>query len=581
MRPISTRTFARASLILAGLMFVVPFLQPYHIYPLTSFYNEWLAFALGLAAALLLAKKECAAELALPAVALAPLGLLIVLALQAALGRVTYLEQASTAAFYSVWALLLMLLGAALRRELGLTALAETLAWCLVVGGAMNAAIGVLQHFQIHTPFDFLVSRKTAQAVFGDLAQPNHFADYMALALASAAYLYAREKLPGVLAVVLVSIFLPVLALTGSRSPWLYLSLFVVLTAVFSRYCRAAAGRRLVLFVMWLTPGFALAQWVVTLSFFQPPQQEMLVTSAQRLFEVASGIAVRWQLYREAWAIFLNAPLLGAGFGQFAWHHFEYQALFGGVAGAQAPFNNAHNIVLHLLAETGIAGTLPVLAAAGIWLTGLRRETLDLQHWWLLAVLGVVGIHSMLEFPLWYSYFLGPVALLLGAGSTRLITLRLARAGRWPMTALLAFACFQAVVVIPPYRDFERLVFATRNPDTIQVANALAQAEHEPMLRPYVETVLSYGIVVSEDHLQDKLAFNQRVMQFAAWPDMVYRQALLLALAGEQAAARHRFEQAARVNPEEIPRAVAALEELDRRYPGKFKPLLELATAKR
>jgi len=43
---------AQASLILTGLMFVVPFLQPYHRFPIPSFYGEWLAFALGLAAGL-------------------------------------------------------------------------------------------------------------------------------------------------------------------------------------------------------------------------------------------------------------------------------------------------------------------------------------------------------------------------------------------------------------------------------------------------------------------------------------------------------------------------------------------------
>mgnify|MGYP000340685342 CR=1 FL=1 len=40
--------FARFSLLCTVLLCTLPFLQPYHLYPLTTFYSEWLAFALGL-----------------------------------------------------------------------------------------------------------------------------------------------------------------------------------------------------------------------------------------------------------------------------------------------------------------------------------------------------------------------------------------------------------------------------------------------------------------------------------------------------------------------------------------------------
>lgn len=42
---------ALVALVLGGVGSALPFPQPYHRYPLTAFYNEWLAFALGLGAA--------------------------------------------------------------------------------------------------------------------------------------------------------------------------------------------------------------------------------------------------------------------------------------------------------------------------------------------------------------------------------------------------------------------------------------------------------------------------------------------------------------------------------------------------
>jgi hypothetical protein len=60
---------------------------------------------------------------------------------------------------------------------------------------------------------------------------------------------------------------------------------------------------------------------------------------------------------------------------------------------------------------------------------------------------------------------------------------------------------------------------------------------------------------------------------------VVYRQALLLALAGRAVAAREQFERALRVYPHERAAVVAELENLARGHPVELTPLLELATS--
>ncbi|MBI1966222.1 MAG: O-antigen ligase C-terminal domain-containing protein, partial [Betaproteobacteria bacterium] len=408
---------AQLSLILTGLMFVVPFLQPYHRFPLTAFYSEWLAFALGLAAAALLLRREPWRGAALPAVALVPPVLALLLGLQVALGRVPYPEQALTAALYLLWAALLMLLAHTLRRELGMTAVVTTLAWFALCGGLLGALAGLLQHYQLSTPLDFLVVRKGGAGVYGNLGQANHYAAYVTLALGCAAYLYGRGRMHGAWVAAWAAPLLFVLALSGSRSPWLYLAVLAALALVLRRHRREADSRRLAVFVLWLLPGFVAAQWVAALPFMIP-EQTAQVTSGERLFAEAAGIEARWQLWHEAWRMFLAAPVLGAGYGQFAWNHFEYTATEG-MGAAPGIFNHAHNIVFHLLAETGCIGALIVTGAALVWLADLRHARLDLDRWWILALLAVIGIHSLLEFPLWYAYFLGVAALLLGLGAER------------------------------------------------------------------------------------------------------------------------------------------------------------------
>jgi hypothetical protein len=61
---------------------------------------------------------------------------------------------------------------------------------------------------------------------------------------------------------------------------------------------------------------------------------------------------------------------------------------------------------------------------------------------------------------------------------------------------------------------------------------------------------------------------------------LVYRQALLLALAGDAAAARAQLERSLRVYPSERAAVVAELKNLARRYPAEMTPLLELAASK-
>jgi len=573
----------RASVLLIGLAWTLPFLQPWHRFPLTAFYSEWLALALGLAAALPLLRREPWRDATVPMIALAPLGLAVVIAVQAALGRVPYAEQALTAGLYLLWAALMVLLGHALGRGLTLDSIARTLAWFLLAGGLLNALIGLVQHYHVSTPFDFMVARKLIPMISGNLGQFNHYAAYVTLALASVAYLYCRGNLQGALATVCAALFLVVLALAGSRSTWLYLGALILLAVLLHRLRRDDGSRRIVVFACWLLFGFISAQWLVTLPFMVPDEGPLMMTSGERLFHVASGAGRRLQLWGEAWQMFLGAPVFGAGYGQFAWHHFLHEASSGESAGPWV-YSHAHNIVLQLMAETGIAGALIIIGAALAWLAGLRRVTFDPAWWWLLSLLAVIGIHSLLEYPLWYAYFLGMAALLLGLGAERVFALRLARAGHAVVGLGIIAGWLNLIGVLSPYREFERLVFSSEQPsppaaEEQDFARALANLHREPLLVPYVELAVAYGITPSKEKLIEKLELTTRAMHFAPVDVVVYRQALLLALAGRAEAAREQFERALRVYPGERAAVIAELENLARRYPVELTPLLELATS--
>ena len=141
-------TTAHFSLAAIGLMWTLPFLQPYHHVPLTSFYSEWLALALGLAALTWMARVAFWRSAVLPAALIPLLGFIVLLLVQHAAGKVAYGGQVLVAALYIGWAALLVVLAGGLRRAIGLEGVATVLAWFLVVGGVVGAVLALLQYYQ-------------------------------------------------------------------------------------------------------------------------------------------------------------------------------------------------------------------------------------------------------------------------------------------------------------------------------------------------------------------------------------------------------------------------------------------------
>ncbi len=59
----------------------------------------------------------------------------------------------------------------------------------------MQAVLGVLQHYRGHTFLDSVLTVKISSAVYGNIAQPNHYANYLVLGLISLGLLYKHWSL--------------------------------------------------------------------------------------------------------------------------------------------------------------------------------------------------------------------------------------------------------------------------------------------------------------------------------------------------------------------------------------------------
>lgn len=562
------------------LLCIVPFLQPIHRFPLTAFYSEWVAFVLGLGVMAVLFDRRTWIVPEVPWVVLWPLALATLLMAHGVFGWSPYFGQALLAALYLIWVTGLIIAARALLRSYGFATLSTIIAASIAAGAVLSALVGIIQHFNLVTPVNAWIARQIGAAIFGNLAQSNHYASHAALGLFSIAYLScSRRQAAWAIAAALPLLF--VLGLSGSRSVWLYLFAAFAL-AVWLRVAapKDRAGQGLFMACGGFIIVYYAMQLLVDAGWFRPPDREV-VTAVERLFSGAESVADRINLWRAAWSMWLENPVGGVGWGAFSARYFDF------MTGANAPgafglFHNAHNVGLHFLAETGLAGTLILVLPLLVWLRQSSRAARDAGQWWLFALVAVLGLHSLLEYPLWYAYFLGIAALLLGIAPAGVFVPRLARMGRMLVVAMVAIGAFNLMTLWADYREFERAFFTSpaqlRDQD---FSETMSRLHRNPLLTPYIELASALPLSPEETELEQRIFLTERVLGFAPLATLVYRQVLLLALAGRAQEAQELLARARRAYPVAPPEFERDLARLARAHPARLLPLIESPSTSR
>jgi hypothetical protein len=195
---------------------------------------------------------------------------------------------------------------------------------------------------------------------------------------------------------------------------------------------------------------------------------------------------------------------------------------------------------------------------------------------------GVLAIHSLLEYPLWYTYFVAVAALLLGALDQTRYRLELRNAGRLSVAAMLVLGLMTLAQLRSGYRQLEQVLQIPPESAGVfeRTRDGLVAVHGGSLLSPYAELFMSAMIEVSGEHLGEKLALNTRVMHFIPMNRVAYRQPLLLAQAGQQEQAKLVLEQAIWSYPDDLDLVRQQLVELAEKDPAHFSALLEFALQK-
>ncbi|KVP15092.1 PglL family O-oligosaccharyltransferase [Burkholderia ubonensis] len=530
-------SFSRSlPLVALAVALIVPYAITNHTYPIPTFYSEFSALALylllGASVILLVRTSRPATPFAAPAAFAAPLGFAAVLVAQVALMPLRVPSMNWLAVGYLGAALVAMQAGYALAREQLAEAAARIMAGALLIGGVFAVFCQVVQLFRLESvlsPFVVVYNIAVERRPYGNMAQANHLATYIAFALAGALYLVQTRRL-AVWAWLMLSVVLSGgLALTVSRGPWLQVAVMVVAGFWMARAeSRDKPGTPAnVRARAWLMPVLLAAVFVAVNGAVRWANLHyhlnLAVSAAERMRD-AGQIAPRLALWKYGLAMFREHPLLGVGWGEFPSHQFALARALGGVEIA----NNSHDIFIDLLAKSGLLGLGVLVVTLVLWFVRALRAPQTSTRVFGFALVGVLLMHALVEYPQQYMFFLLPVMFVIGLLEAKPLRILPGRAA-FALFALLTFGGLLAA--LPVLRDYQRAEVLYYGTDPA------AQYRDAPSL--LFGAWGDYGaatlLTLSRDALPAKLAAHERAIALLPGETVLRRYAVLQALDGRDA----------------------------------------------
>lgn len=273
-----------------------------------------------------------------------------------------------------------------------------------------------------------------------NIGQSNQAATTLVVAMISSAFLYAKNKI--CLNTVSSLIIMLVMAMTVTQSRTALLSVIAV-AGGFLFFTRKAKDLNLIrLFViLWVVICFATA-WIFSVADFGD-------SSALIGVQQMTSTGTRPLIWRQMLAAIMERPWFGWGWLQIPAAQQAGAIYFPGAEQT----NYAHNIILDALVMLGIPLALTLLFVA---IRGLckraRFAMLSVDAKWAIALTTPIVVHSMLELPHAYAYFLVPAGLLFGVfdASTDQVNHRVLE---MPRKALLLFIMLWITTLL--YLGFE------------------------------------------------------------------------------------------------------------------------------
>ena len=347
------------------------------------------------------------------------------------------------------------------------------------IAALISAAIGLVQWLGLQEPLGMYVVQvgKGARAM-GNLGQPNQLATLLLMGVTALAYLYETNVIGKLALFLAVTFITAVLVLTQSRAGLIS----VLVVSAFGVWKLQTVGLRLSRNAVlgWLT-GFIVG----TLRL--PYLSEILMIGDSRNIAATESVSERLLIWKQVAYAIAQAPWLGYGWNQTPTASVVGSLAFPGVT----HYAHAHNIMLDLLAWCGVPIGILLIVVMTYWLASRLRALNRPKAIFAMAGLLPMAVHSLLEYPFAYAYFLIAAGFMVGvveAGYSKVKTFRLDVSWLWGFiviwTALGGYMAYEYLLIEEDFRvvRFENLNLGT-TPSTYEVPNIKLLSHMGAMLK--------------------------------------------------------------------------------------------------
>lgn len=277
----------------------------------------------------------------------------------------------------------------------------------LIAAGVISAAFGVLQVFAPSwIEGGWIASTAVEGRAVGNLRQPNHLATLLVWSIVAAVWLGdASRRYRVAFAATVFMLF--GLVLTASRTGMVGAAM-LALWAIFDR--RLAKPSRAML---WLVPLLYVVFWTVLTA--NSGSGDASAFHGDKQLHRSDISSSRFGIWSNTLSLIAAHPWFGVGWGEFnfAWSLTPFPDR------PTAFFDHTHNLPLQLAVELGLplATLILALLTYALWSAFKAARDADEHNGYLrpaFVMILMMAVHSQLEYPLWYAYFLLPTAFLWG-----------------------------------------------------------------------------------------------------------------------------------------------------------------------
>ena len=543
----------------------ISYVLPNHIHPFRAFYQELLSIVTILILTGLYAVEKFGHwPLVTPTVFVASIAFVIS-------GQILLVQFVSNAdallpVSYLLITALAITLGAKFSFEVkGHAHLVNGLAAGYLVASTISSFIATLQLLRVESKLGALAVQMPHAAhqvirVYANVSQPNQLALLFCMGVAAAWWFYQTQKIGIVGAGMLILVILWGLALTQSRIGWLIIPIYA---ACMLRWQKNITFRKFPPFAI----GGMVAAYIAIVALL-PRIAVLLGASVSSASERAQTGTERLSLYKQAWAMSWQHPLTGVGWFQFGPNQLKIANDFPPTTYAE----HSHNIVLNLIAELGWPVGIAIVAATLWWcIASYRCKTKTMESGFSTLIFWAVGIHSMVEYPLWYAYVLIPTALLLGAAHQSQFGSRQITLPRW--VPALVFAVM-AVGIVAVATDYRRLVLGFRALGFENLGMVADEGStNMPLFTMFPQFYDYFKLAKTRAHAgmtpAEIAALEHTASRFGYAP-VLMRMTMVYALNGREDDAIKTMETLRRLHPENYPEAYQSWKQMSAAQPALY-----------